>query len=100
MNKTPIPETKRQSIARLQTELDELRQRLGVSERGCVLYRADASYGDDEIIFVEADGFGGATLLVVEGNYPIDFFMHEERRFATEAEAVKAADSLRQNLVA
>src|ERR1041384_3622752 len=98
MNKTPLTETARQSVAALQDQLDALRQRLGISERGCVLYRADASYGDDEVIFVEADGLGGANMLRVEGNYPVDYFTHEERQFATEAEAVKAAETFRQRL--
>ena len=85
---------------RLQEELDGLRRRFGISERGCVLYRAHASYADDNVIIVEADGFGGADLLVIEGNYPVDYFTQEDREFATESAAVKAAEELRQGLVA
>jgi hypothetical protein len=44
---------------------------------------------------VEADGVGGAVLLVVEGNYPVDFYTREEKQFSTEAEAVRAAEALR-----
>ena len=47
---------------------------------------------DEEIILVEADGFGGAVLRVVEGNYPMDFYTREEQAFSTEAEALRAAE--------
>ena len=68
---------------------------MNVSAPGIVLYRADVSYGDDEVAYVEADGLGGAVLRVVEGNYPVDYFTHEEKEFSTEAEAVRAAEALR-----
>jgi hypothetical protein len=92
MNKAPIGETERKAIEFLQEELDQLRKRAGISDRGCVLYRADLSYGDDDVVIVEADGFGGATLRVVEGNWPVDYFTHEEQEFATESDAVNAAE--------
>ena len=45
-------------------------------------------------IVVEADGIGGAKLLVVEGNYPIDYLTKSERAFATEDAACEAAEKL------
>jgi len=95
MNKSPLNKTDRESVAGLQRQLDELRKRLGISDRGQILHRFDASYCDEEIILVEADGFGGAVLRVVEGNYPVDFYTREERVFTTEAEALDAAESFR-----
>ncbi len=77
-----------------------MRKQLGISERGQVLYRFDASYCDEEIILVEADGFGGAVLRVVEGNYPADFLTREEQVFKTEYEAVIAAELFHQNVAA
>jgi hypothetical protein len=100
MNKNPLNKTDRDSVARLQTQLDSLRKRLKISERGQILYRFDASYCDEEIIFVEADGFGGAVLRVVEGNYPTDFLTRKEQVFQTEDEAVKAAELFQQNVTA
>ena len=94
MNTDPLNETDKQSIARLQSQLDELRQRLKIAERGIALFRADLSYGDDEVVVVEADGFGGGVLRIVEGNYPVDYLNREERRFSTEEEAVEAAATL------
>ncbi len=99
MNRNPLDQTNRQLIIRLQAELDELRLGLNINDRGAVLFRADLSYGDDEVALVEADGLGGATLRVVEGNYPVDFFTHEERAFPTETEAVSAAEALRVSIV-
>jgi hypothetical protein len=91
---------KKQLIVQLQTELDELRRQLKVNDRGAVLFRADLSYGDDEVALVEADGLGGATLRIVEGNYPVDFFTHEELAFPTETAAVNAAEDLRASITA
>jgi len=95
MNSNPLNPTDRQLISRLQSQLDEVRQRLNVSAPGVVLYRADVSYGDDEVAYVEADGLGGAVLRVVEGNYPVDYFTRKEMKFSTEAEAVRAAEAFR-----
>ena len=95
MNSKSLNPTDRQLINRLQNQLDEVRQRLKVSAPGVVLYRADVSYGDDEVALVEADGLGGAVLLVVEGNYPVDYHTREEKAFSTEAEAVRAAEAFR-----
>ncbi len=94
MNTRPLNQPDRQRISQSQSELDEIRQRLNVSPPGVVLYRADLSYGDDDIAVVEADGFGGAILRVVEGNYPVDYYTREEKEFSTEAEAVRAAKAL------
>ncbi|MEK6675347.1 MAG: hypothetical protein AABZ47_06790 [Planctomycetota bacterium] len=100
MNTKPLKKTDMQSIAQLQTQLDELRRRLNIDDRGAILFRVDLSYGDDEVALVEADGYGGATLRVVEGHYPVDFFTHEERVFPTEAAAVIAAEALRMSITA
>jgi hypothetical protein len=89
MNKTPLNIKDREAVARLQKNLDALRKRLGIADRGQILHRFDASCCDEEIIIVEADGFGGAVLRVVEGNYPMDFFTREEQAFPTEAEALR-----------
>ena len=94
MKKNILKETDRQLVARLQSQLDELRKRLKIGERGRILFRADLSYGDDEVVLVEADGFGGGVLRIVEGNYPVDFLTREERGFSTEAEAVSKAAAL------
>jgi DNA-binding MarR family transcriptional regulator len=96
MRRTPLRKSDRNLIARLQGQLDELRNRFKISERGKVLFRAHLSYGDDEVVLVEADGFGGGILRVVEGNYPVDYLTRKERIFATEAEAEDAATLLCQ----
>lgn len=100
MNENPLNETDWQAVAHLQTQLDSLRKQLKISERGKVLYRFDASFCEEEIVLVEADGFGGAVLRVVEGNYPTDFFTREEKVFQTESEAVKGAELFRQLVTA
>ena len=98
MNKHILKETDRRLVARLQSQLDEFRVHLKIGERGRILFRADLSYGDDEVVLVEADGLGGGVLRIVEGNYPVDYLTREERAFSTEAEAVSEAAALQHEI--
>jgi hypothetical protein len=94
MNRNPVNRSDTRLIARLQGQLDEVRQRLKISERGELLFREYRTSVDDEVVVVEADGFGGGILRIVEGNYPVDYVTREERTFSTEAEAEEAASAL------
>ncbi|SRR6266568_7854467 len=85
---------KLKKLRTLQAEIDKIRRELNISGRGEVLYRASLYVDTDEEVLVIADGFGGATASVVEGNYPIDFFTRHEKVFETEGAAIKAADKL------
>ena len=85
------------SFARLkQLELESatIRQRLGINSLNAVIYQAFLSSVDDEKVVVEADGFGGATLSIVDGNYPIDFLCLRETKFSSERAALREADRL------
>ena len=85
---------KLKKLRTLQMEIDTIRRELSVSGRDEVLYRASLYADTDEEVLVVANGFGGGTTSVVEGNYPIDFFARFEKVFGTEAAAVEAADKL------
>jgi len=86
---------KRISILRLlQQEADDIREELGISRPGAVHFRADLDPFNDDVAIVEANGFGGATTMIVEGNYPVDFLIKFERRFPTEEQAIAAADEV------
>ena len=78
----------------LQQEADKVREELGVHPRGAVLFKADLDPFNDDIAIVEANGFGGATTMIVEGNYPVDFLVKFERAFPTEEQAIAAADEV------
>jgi hypothetical protein len=91
MKKSRVSQIDRELIARLQRQLDDLRRRLGIGDRGELLFRTDLTLGYDEYLIVEADGFGGAAVRIVEGNYPIDYGIRDERIYATEEEAEEAA---------
>ena len=67
---------------------------VNVSYRGEVIFRAAYSIFPDEDLVVEADGAGGATLLVVEGNYPIDYLVKAQHEFDSEEEACEKADQM------
>ena len=85
---------KLQRLQRLQAEVDAIRLELGISAPGSVLYFSAGHSLEDEMIVVEADGFGGATTSVVEGNYPVDYITKFEKEFASEEDAVRIADEL------
>jgi hypothetical protein len=81
-------------LRKLQAEVDRIRAELGISAPGEVLYRASLDVcGDDEIV-VEADGFGGATTSIVEGNFPMDYRTHYAKKFNTEEAAIHAAEAV------
>jgi hypothetical protein len=57
-----------------------------------VTFLAHPDVADDSLLIVEADGFGGATTSIVEGNYPVDYITKFEKAFPTEREAEAAAE--------
>jgi hypothetical protein len=83
-------------LRELEAKSAAIRRRLQISPPNVVIYKADFNTIDDEMIVVEADGVGGATLKVAEGNYPIDFLCLLEKRFRTEAGAIEAAEQLKK----
>ena len=52
------------------------------------------SLSSDGMVIVEADGFGGATISVVEGNYPIDYITKVEKFFPSQKDAEAAAEAI------
>jgi|SRR5271166_363639 len=81
-------------LRRLQTEADAIRKELGIRPPGAILYQSWLSAVDEEMIIVEADGFGHATTRVVEGDYPMDYHTTFEKTFETEQGAERAADEI------
>ena len=76
---------------------DTLREELGISPPGEVTFLAHLDEACDDMVVVEADGFGGATTSVVEGNYPVDYLIKFERSFPSEEEAEAAAEDVAFN---
>jgi hypothetical protein len=85
---------KMNALRTLQSHVDSLRKEMGISNPGQVTFMASCDNIDDEVVVVEADGFGGATLSLVEGNYPIDYITKFERSFRTERLAEIAAEKI------
>ena len=83
-----------QMLAELERQSQEIRKHLKISRPNEVLYKAPQSTWSDNDIVVEAEGQGDARLLIVEGNYPIDYLIKSERVFASEIEACEAAEKL------
>lgn len=88
-NAEKLPELKR-----VQARADTLRKELGIGLPGEILYQAYSHSVGDDLVVVVADGFGGATTSIVEGNYPVDYCTKFERQFETEREAESAAESV------
>jgi hypothetical protein len=83
-------------LRNLQRRADSLRNELGISGPGEVTFLAERGLNDD-LVVVEADGLGGATTSVVEGNYPVDYVTKFERCFPSEREALAAAEDVAFN---
>lgn len=81
-------------LRKLQTRADAIRKELAISPAGAVLYQSWMNGADDEMVIVEADGFGHATMRVVEGNYPLDYLAISEKMFQSEQDAQDAADAI------
>jgi hypothetical protein len=81
-------------LAKLERESQKIREDLKISRPNEVLYCAPQSRWSDNDIVVEAEGQGGARLLIVEENYPIDYLIKSERLFASEDNACEAAHKL------
>jgi hypothetical protein len=78
----------------LQAKVDAIREELQINPVGKVIYSSVLDVCGSASIVVEADGFGGATVSVVEGNYPVDYVTKFERFFGSEFAAVSAAEKL------
>jgi len=54
------------------------------------IYLLDVDAIRDRRLVLEADGFGGAYAMLIEGNYPVDYVAHMEKHFQSEKEAINA----------
>ena len=81
-------------LRELAQKAERIRTAVGISKAGEVLFKAPESLWSENDVVVEADGFGGAKLLIVEGNYPIDYLIKSEQKFSSEEKACEAAERL------
>jgi hypothetical protein len=86
--------TQLKKLHQLENKISVLRQQLGVSARGEMIFQAPRSMYSETDVVVEADGAGGAMLLIVEGNYPADYLTRKEQYFHSEDDACEAAERL------
>ena len=87
-------ERKLNRLLKLEEEVNALRKELGVSPCGETLFQAARSMWSDSDVVVEADGRGGAVLMVVSGNYPADYISLREQVFPTQEAACEAAERM------
>jgi hypothetical protein len=88
---------RRRKLARLgelYREAEEIRGSLRISAPLSVIYLSNLDLLNAKQVIAEADGLGAAVVRVIEGNYPLDFFIHEEKEFSSEDGAVKFAERL------
>jgi hypothetical protein len=78
----------------VQAKANKLRSELGVSDPNEEVWQADV---DDGLMVVVADGEGGADLMLVEGNYPVDYMTNRQKSFKSEDRACAVADRLLQH---
>gem|GEM_PF-2611082 len=73
LNKSMTTGQKLRKLINLERQAQKLRDDLKISQANEVLFRAPEGTWSDNYILVQAGGLGDATLLIVEGNYPIDY---------------------------
>ena len=76
-------------VRKLEKKCEQVRKRIGVSARGEVLYHAPQSMWSENDVAVEADGDGGAVLLIVSGNYPIDYSTKSETKVSLRRRSLR-----------
>lgn len=81
-------------LRNLQSKAEAIREEFGFSPKGEVIYLSALNVCPGDTVVVEADGFGGATTSVVEGNYPVDYVTKFEKFFPRESDAERAAQKL------
>jgi hypothetical protein len=69
-----------------------LRAGLGFAAAHEVIFQCSYDLTSSKEVVVEADGVGGAKLLIVDGNYPIDYSILKERCFSSEDAACEEAE--------
>lgn len=84
-----------EKLKHLQEEIDAIRSNLGISAPGTIIYQTD----NENLLLVEADGFGAATLRLIKGNYPIDYNVLYEKLFTSEQEAISMAGVMNTSCV-
>lgn len=82
------------NLRTLQAQADAIRKDLDITRPGVIVYQSCLNAVDGEMVVVEADGFGGATTSVVEGDYPFDYFTTFAKTFETEEDAENAAQAI------
>jgi hypothetical protein len=87
----PLPTKSLDRLRRLDEETATLQKELGLSSPGEVVWQADVDFR--RLLVVVADGYGRASLLEVEGNYPVDYLLHEQLDFDSEEAACAAASA-------
>jgi hypothetical protein len=69
---------------------DTMRKELGFHKPGEVLFQMD-NWATE--VVVEANGYGGATILEIAGSYPGDYKLVREKVFDSEEAACKGASA-------
>lgn len=77
-----------EQIKQLDEQIEKLRETLNLADKKEVLYQ-DQTW--NKVVIVEADGYGGADLLIGDGFYPLRFSVKESTHYDDEAAAIEAA---------
>ena len=75
----------------LQAKGEAIRLELGISAPGQITFLAPYGAAGCEAVVVTANGFGGATASVIDGNYPVDYVTKFAKSFPSEQQAAEAA---------
>jgi hypothetical protein len=82
----PAPISQQEELRLLDEKANTIRDELGCSQPGEVIWQARLDF--DELLVVVADGYGRASLLLVSGNYPVEYTLKERRDYDSEDAAI------------
>ena len=87
----PAPTNRDEELRLLDEQANAIREELHFSQPGEVIWQAWLDVND--LLVVVADGYGKAKLLLVSGNYPVDYLLKNRQDFDSEEAACASAAS-------
>ncbi len=98
-NEQTVNQAQLDRLRALDREAGALREKLRLNYRGEVVFMADIYVADSDRAVVVADGYGKATVSVIDGNYPVDYLTKHSKACDSVRDACVIAEALQANFL-